>query len=239
MAIDIAIQAGLGRFFGAKFRSGVLYRIHEQTGDRAALEESLKQYRAARAAWAELANRAKGVYVSDITVGERPQLRGHWLDRLPAMDADIAAGREETRTGQARPDGEPRNWPAAIQEASAGRAVRRLPAATLRPRSRSARANRWKSRSPSRSSPPRFGRLYYRHVTHAERYQAVEMAATGNRYRAVVPATYTDSPYPLQYYFELGQGPDSATLYPGFGADLVNQPYFVVGSGRRSGSPAV
>ena len=64
----LAIQAGLGRFFGAKFRSGVLYRIHERTGDRAALEESLKQYRAARAAWAELANRAKGVYVSDITV---------------------------------------------------------------------------------------------------------------------------------------------------------------------------
>ena len=32
MAIDVAIQAGLGRFFGAKFRSGVLYRIHERTG---------------------------------------------------------------------------------------------------------------------------------------------------------------------------------------------------------------
>ena len=29
--------------------------------------------------------------MSDITVGENPQLRGHWLDRLPAIDADIAA----------------------------------------------------------------------------------------------------------------------------------------------------
>ena len=34
MAIDVAIEAGLGRFFAAKFRSGVLYRIYEQTGDR-------------------------------------------------------------------------------------------------------------------------------------------------------------------------------------------------------------
>src|SRR5262249_60664941 len=89
--IDVEIQAGLGRFFAARFRSGVLYRIYEKTHDRDALEASVKQYRAARAAWAELANRAKGVYVPDITVGENPQLRGHWLDRLPAMDADIAA----------------------------------------------------------------------------------------------------------------------------------------------------
>ena len=65
-------------------------------------------------------------------------------------------------------------------------------------------------------------------MTHAERYQAVEMEAAGNRYRAVIAATYTDSPYPLQYYFEIGQAPDSATLHPGFGANLTNQPYFVV-----------
>lgn len=48
LTIDVAIQAGLGRFFGAKFRSGVLYRLHERTGDRDALEQSLKQYRVAR-----------------------------------------------------------------------------------------------------------------------------------------------------------------------------------------------
>ena len=32
LAIDIELQAALGRFFGAKFRAGVLYRIYEQTG---------------------------------------------------------------------------------------------------------------------------------------------------------------------------------------------------------------
>ena len=31
MAADVTIQAGLGRFFGAKFRSAALYRIYEQT----------------------------------------------------------------------------------------------------------------------------------------------------------------------------------------------------------------
>src|ERR1700682_5769264 len=40
--------------------------------------------------------------------------------------------------------------------------------------------------------------------------------------------TYTDSQYPLQYYFELRQGPESAWLYPGFADNLTGQPYFVV-----------
>src|SRR6185295_2270698 len=89
MATDVKIQIGLGRFFGAKFRAGVLYGLFEQSGERAALIEAIKAYRRARDAWAELANVARGVYQSDVTIGELPQLRGHWLDRLPAIEADI------------------------------------------------------------------------------------------------------------------------------------------------------
>jgi hypothetical protein len=71
-------------------------------------------------------------------------------------------------------------------------------------------------------------RLYYRRVTQAERYESTEMQLRDGHYRATIPADYTDSHYPLEYYFELKQGPDSAWLYPGFGVDLTNQPYFVV-----------
>ena len=74
-------------------------------------------------------------------------------------------------------------------------------------------------------------RLYYRHVTQAERYESVEMRAQDNRYIATVPGCYTDSNYPLEYYFELKQGPDVASLYPGLGPDLTNHPYFVVRRG--------
>ena len=89
MAVDVAIAAGLGRFFGAKFRSGVLFAIFEQSGDRTALELSLKTYQKARDFWIELANTAKDIYKHDITVGEMDVIRGHWLDRLPAIDEDI------------------------------------------------------------------------------------------------------------------------------------------------------
>ena len=41
-AIDLRIQIGIGRFFAAKFRAGVLYAAHEQSGNRASLQEALK-----------------------------------------------------------------------------------------------------------------------------------------------------------------------------------------------------
>jgi hypothetical protein len=70
--------------------------------------------------------------------------------------------------------------------------------------------------------------MYYRHVNQAERFESVEMQVRDNRYRAAIPAAYTQSLYPLQYYFELKTAPDQACLFPGFAANLSNQPYFVV-----------
>ena len=74
----------------------------------------------------------------------------------------------------------------------------------------------------------RSARLYYRHVNHAERFNIIEMQGKGKIYRAKIPTDYTNSKYPLQYYFELTHGTDKVQLYPGFTEDLMNQPYFVV-----------
>jgi hypothetical protein len=224
MAVDVAIQAGLGRFFGAKFRSGVLYRIYQKTNGRAALKESLAQYRKARAAWAELAEVAKGVYMSDVTVGELPQLRGHWLDRLPAMDRDIAAVEKE------------------LESAKAGAANAKVAAAIKEALGRPERvALRCEINAPSHLTMgqaidlaitvPAHGatvRLLYRHVDQAERFEAVEMQGHERTYRAAIPAAYADSDYPLQYYFEIKEGSGKKSLYPGLGAELTQQPYFVL-----------
>lgn len=75
---------------------------------------------------------------------------------------------------------------------------------------------------------PKSVRLYYRHVDQAERYERIDMQAEGGRYRATIPAAYTNSPYPLQYYFDVTESPDVAWLYPGFNAERTNQPYFLV-----------
>ncbi|HYZ71936.1 MAG TPA: hypothetical protein VE641_02580, partial [Chthoniobacterales bacterium] len=71
-------------------------------------------------------------------------------------------------------------------------------------------------------------RLYYRHVNQAERYSTVEMKPDGKRFRGNIPASYTDTVYPLQYYFEILETAGKAWLYPGFSKELTNQPYFVI-----------
>jgi len=223
LAIDVDVQIGLGRFFAAKFRSGVLYAIHERTGDRAALEQALKTYRDARAIWARITARTKGVYVADITVGELPWLRGHWSDRLAAIDDDIA--QMEQRLESARSVNE-----TAVQAVAdaLGHPVRDL--------------SRFRHRAPARFHPKEplpveitaeglklvSARLYYRHVNQGERWRSADMEARGGGFHAAIPAEYTNAPFPLQYYFELKAAPPEAWLYPGFAPDRANQPYLVV-----------
>jgi len=74
-------------------------------------------------------------------------------------------------------------------------------------------------------------KLYYRHVDQAERYTMARMEAKENEYYATIPADYTSTEYPLEYYFEVRERTGQAGLHPGFSASLINQPYFVV---RRS-----
>jgi hypothetical protein len=54
------------------------------------------------------------------------------------------------------------------------------------------------------------------------------MVGSKGTYSATIPATYTDTPYPIQYYFEVKLSATAATIYPGFGAELAGQPYFAV-----------
>jgi hypothetical protein len=220
--IDIKIQSGLGRFFAAKFRAGVLYGIHARTGDRVALEEAIRVYRTARQAWAALAQTAQGVYVSDITFGELPWLRAHWVEKLPAIDADIAL--LEKRLPNVTPSDNP-NVKAAIAEAL-GRPQRPAVAVRHQP------SRRFERRQALQLELSATGltsaSLYFRHVNQAERWQSIPMTRSGDTYAAAIPAAYTDSPYPLQYYFELRSAPDRCWLHPGFPADLAGQPYYVL-----------
>jgi len=226
-AADVAIQSGLGLFYAWKFRAAVLWAVYEQTSDQATLREAIKAYRTARNAWAELAARAKGVYVSDITYGMTPHLRGHWAGRLAAIDEDLAD--MEKRLAQANADG------AGTAAAAAARAMREIPSPPARPA------------VPCRHTPParmRPGepllielaaeaahaltvRVHYRHANQAENWQIKDAERRENRYRALISPDYTQSPYPLLYYFEV-QAPTGTFLYPGLQPDLSNQPYFVV-----------
>ena len=232
---DVAIQIGLGQFFAAKLRAGVLYALYERNQDLRALQEALKAYRAARTAWTGLAQRAAGVYVNDITFGWDKHLRGHWKDRLPAIEDDIAdmAKRLEQAAGQ------PLEFPG-LEGERRDRALQEALKPSGRPRARLRHTappvftpgqpiglEVTLSGIPQRARPVTV-RLHYRHVNQGEQYEIEEKRSAANQVRLVIPGEYTRSPFPVQFFFELHDALSRAWLHPGFDDDLANQPYFVL-----------
>jgi hypothetical protein len=224
MEEDVRIQIGLGQFYSAKLRAGVLFEIFRRTGNAQARERALAAYRKARAIWAAMAERARKVYVADLTYGEIPVRRGHWIDRLPAIDQDLAA--VEAAHFDVTPE-------------AADRAVHAISLAT----GRSARAAaECTHNAPQRFRPgtavllaltvhgaaPASVRLHYRRINQAERWQSLDMQGEGSTYQAMIPGVYTQSRFSLEYYFELRTPGASPTLHPGFDPLFANQPYFVL-----------
>jgi hypothetical protein len=227
IAVDVTIVSGLGRFFAAKLRSGALYSLHRHTSSLPALEEALREYDGARAIWSQFAQYARGVYVPDITIGPLPHQRGHWLDRLTAMDADIAAMRRELVSARSRPPSAAAARAPIHELLSADRA----PAPTLRhvaPQHFIPGRPLVLSIAADRDTRVLAGRLFYRHVDQAQEYRSAELTQHGGELQAVVPGDYTGSDYPLQYFFELSDGRGRPYRFPGFTSDLGNQPYYVV-----------
>lgn len=221
--VDIQIQAAVGKFFAAKFRSGVLFHIYEVTKEQVALEASIAQYKEARGAWAGASDAAKGIYMSDITVGEQAYLRGHWLDRLPAIDKDISALSAVVNTAAVR-EASPK-VAAAIQSVSQRPRRAPVPVQHVAP-SHFVRGQALKL-IVSASASVVGASLHYRRVNQAENYVTLAMERQGRQFAASIPATYTHTEFPLEYFFDVNI--DGKTgLYPGFIHDLTNQPYFVV-----------
>ncbi len=225
---DAEIQAGMGAFFGAKFRAGVLFHLYELTGERAPLEACIAYYKKARAAWAALAQAGDGVYMADITVGPQPQLRGCWTDRLTAIDKDIAAValllNGGTKTASQHVDAAAL---ATAMRAAQGRPhrvtpkVKHTPAASFRRGAEMALA----LATPADVSAVT---LHYRHVDQAVDWIAVAMQRQNGRFSATIPAAYTQTEFPMEYYFTVTLDSGAAGLYPGFGPELTDQPYFAV-----------
>ena len=215
---DILIQIGLARFFAAKLQAALLWRLHERTGSAGCGSQALAIYIRGREAWSAMAERAQHVYGPDINFGREAIVqRGHWIDRLPDIDRDIAAMRAAVgspiKTGGAVDPAavlDPRRPSYTIQHHAPDRFVPGQPLALAIASSEIDRAT-----------------LFYRHVNQAERWRSLAMSAGGAGHAAAIPADYTASRYPLQYYFQL-EGAGGPTLAPGFGRDWVEQPYHSV-----------
>ena len=221
---DILILNGLGSYYANLFRAALFYSIYELSADPLAAQRSLDAYRKARDAWSRMSERAATIYAADISYGDISVRRGNWAARLPAIDQDLAILEKHFSDSSAQ----------SLHRSPAQTAIQNA----TKPSPRVALTV--KHRVPSTFHPgndlelvftaPAYtttSMLWYRHVNHGERWISVPMRQSGDSYRGVVPASYTNSPYPMQYYFEL-HTKDAATLHPPFNPTLSNQPYFSV-----------
>jgi hypothetical protein len=63
-------------------------------------------------------------------------------------------------------------------------------------------------------------------VHQGQRY-VVDMVKEGAVFTGLIPADYTNSPFPLAYYFEISTR-DGAFRHPGFQSDFLGTPCFIV-----------
>jgi hypothetical protein len=225
LAYDIEIQSLLGKFFAQKLRSGVAYALYERTSAAQALDLCAKHYAQARAQWTAIVDRAKGIYAADLSVSDRFTERGQWSDRLKGIDDDLAA--VKSKLAGATPGTDPRiiELLNSLDTATSGSRpplpCKHTPPVTFAP-----------NQSVELTIAVREGltsaKLWYRHVNQAERWVSVAMTGAVDGWHTTIPATYTTSPYPLQYYFEFRAAPTQGWLYPGLNEDLLNQPYVVL-----------
>jgi hypothetical protein len=231
LVTDVRIQAAIGRFFAAKLRSGVLWTIFTQTQAPEAADAAVQYYSAARSAWAQAA-RAGQAYVAEISYGPEPWLRGHWRDRLPAIDADIAEMTRLAGDTNGHVHGDPDLILEAIDQVRTNTIRKRVNARHAAPADFTPGAPLVLAITVADEDITAV-RLHYRHVNQAEAWQAADATPTKDGFAASIAAGYTTTSFPLQYYFEL-RGTRRADLFPGLADDLANQPYIVA----RRKSPA-
>ncbi|MFI5690219.1 hypothetical protein ACIA58_00145 [Kribbella sp. NPDC051586] len=223
--IDLEVLVRLGKFFAGKFRAAVDYSTFRTTGDLSSLESALRTYQSARDAYAEIPAIVDGVYQRDLRFGIEASEHGHWADRIPDMDTDLAALAEE------------------LQEATSTQPTQ-LTAAPARPATPG--VEHPVPASFERGKPVTLSleavaldvigaTLHYRHVDQSKPWQQVPMELSGRTLSGTIDGGYTDSAYPLMYFFSVRHRDGGQALYPGLDADLSNQPYVVLGSATVTG----
>jgi hypothetical protein len=214
--VDITVQAHLATFFAAKLRAGLAHALFQRSGEVGDLAEAVGRYRRGRDAYRRIVTATDGVYVADLGFGDRLTEHGHWRDRLAQIDADVTD--LEQRLGELDPAGTAA--PTRLPTPGADVPVDHRPPVG---------ATRGEPLDLTVTGAAERVRLHYRHLNQGEDWQHADLRATGGTHTGSVPGDYTDSPYPIAYYFTAWQaGGAVASLAPGLGPDLAGRPYHIV-----------
>lgn len=230
--VDIMILSAMGRFFAGKTRAAIGYELFTATGNAGDLEAGVGAYRSAVAAWHELSNVAH-VYVDDLTFGPEDRLRGHWRDRLEAIEVDLGDMEELLAEAPRRGDIATGGWDRPQTPRPNVEIIHSAPE-TFRPGedlSIAIEIDGVDAEAVDRIT------LRYRPMNQALPIGVVPLERSGRRFSVRIPGPQLDGLYPLAYAFVL-TADGIAWRHPGLGDDLASQPYLVVRPRRTSGEGA-
>lgn len=226
VVIDIRVQNGLGMFVAQKLRAAVAFILYEENGNLDCLRDAVYFYSVARSAWKGIIQETVKIYMDNLGFGHSPHIRGHWKDRLPAIDMDLNYMEQLLR--------EKIGESAAFPEEPSTSASDWLDTRSPMPSCEHSIPVEFNPGQPLEltlvAMSPRVHtvKLHYRHVNQVEAYQIETMSGKDRVWRFTIPGDFTDSNYPLMYFFELLDDSGYASFYPGFNTDLANQPYYHV-----------
>ena len=229
--IDASAQNALGLFFANKYKAATAFMFFEMNKNLDYLRDAVYYYRLARDSWKDLIDITEEVYISELGFGRFPRIRGHWKDRLPAIEDDLNIMEKLLKDEI----GERGSFPTSPSSVSGE---------WLKPRPESPSFNHCKPEEFIPGKPleivisfdsPKIKnvKLHYRHVNQVEDYIMEPMNKENGEWQFSIPDDFTDSDYPLMYFFEISDGLGKAWIYPGYDEDLANQPYFDVQRSRK------
>ncbi|HEX4213598.1 MAG TPA: hypothetical protein VIA06_09785 [Candidatus Dormibacteraeota bacterium] len=236
IAADVRLQAGLARFFAEKLRAAVLFELGGRLRDGEVIAEAVQRYRSARKAWAQLADGARASHPQgDLAFGPSAHLRGHWADRIDAIDQDLRA--METLASASGSTESGRAWLARAEavglEPPPPSAVR----VTESPSSGGGLAVFARVTTAGPYGPARRVVLNVRPVNQATGYSRLQMRPDLGGFAVSVNGDALDERYDTQYFLTVESVEGRRWIYPGIGQALLDQPYRTVRPrpGREAG----
>jgi hypothetical protein len=233
--VDVRILAALGRFFAGKLRAAVAFERHVHTGDVDPLDAAVDAYHGARTAWVDAMTMATGVYVRDLAFGPQPWLRGHWADRLAAIDADLDDMRSRLATAAAARSGANVRPPVGAAYEMGDGDIHHVPPPAFRPGT-DLPLEVWID-GPLANLVRRV-RVRYRPMHQGLPYSELAMERAGERFCARIPGSDLTGGYPLAYAFVVHSA-GGAWRVPGLGGAFSAQPYHIVRREDTGSSPTL
>jgi hypothetical protein len=226
--VDLGVLASLGRYHAEKTAAATHLAFFELSGEAARLPEALTHARVAADAWRRIVQLTDGFYSDNLVFGIAPGSSrsrlgqhhgGHWKDRLPEVQADVAW--LEQLVAQQPVTGQPlRTFPGETELGSVPM-ITHQPPTRANPGTPLAIDIRVESAVPLEQVI-----LHYRPLDQAIDWKQTPMKQVDEgAYQTVLAVDETLAKYDLQYYFEVLAKGGGGWLWPAW---RKSAPYVVI-----------